>query len=71
MTKGLGTIHLWLMLYDDTLLGQTYVQTATDINSVLTNAPEDRYFDLQGRRLQGRPAKKGLYIRNNRKVIVK
>lgn len=71
MTKGLGTIHLWLMLYDDTLLGQTYVQTATDINSVLTNAPEDRYFDLQGRCLQGRPAKKGLFIRNNRKVIVK
>lgn len=71
MTQGPGTVHLWLMLYDGTLFGETYVQTATGINSVLTNAPEDRYFDLQGRRLQGRPAKKGLFIRNNRKVIVK
>ena len=29
----------------------------------------DPYYDLQGRRLQGQPSRKGLYIRNGKKVI--
>ena len=55
-------------------LGTRYIQISvgsTGIDRVISNATENRYFDLQGRRLQSRPAKKGLYIRNNRKVIVK
>ena len=43
----------------------------TGINNVISDVPENRYFDLQGRRLQGRPARKGIYIRNNRKEVVK
>ena len=31
----------------------------------------DQWYDLQGRRLEGKPIKKGLYILNGRKVVVK
>ena len=44
---------------------------ATGINKVVSDEPKNQYFDLQGRRLEGRPAKKGIYIRNNRKEVVK
>lgn len=30
---------------------------------------DNGYYDLQGRRLSGKPAKKGLYIYNGRKVV--
>ena len=36
------------------------------IREVNDSAP---YYDLQGRRLQGQPSRKGLYIRNGKKVI--
>ena len=44
---------------------------ATGINKVVSDEPKNQYFDLQGRRLEDRPAKKGIYIRNNRKEVVK
>ena len=31
----------------------------------------DRWFDLQGRRLNGKPTTKGTYYNNGKKVIVK
>jgi hypothetical protein len=31
----------------------------------------DSYYDLQGRRLQGQPTQKGVYIVNGRKVVIK
>jgi hypothetical protein len=34
----------------------------------LTN---DIWYDLNGRKLQGRPTKKGVYINNGRKVVIK
>ena len=55
-------------------LGTRYIQISvgsTGIDRVISNAPENKYFDLQGRRLQGRPARKGIYIRNNRKEVVR
>jgi hypothetical protein len=30
-----------------------------------------QWYDLNGRKLQGKPTKKGLYIVNGRKVVVK
>lgn len=32
---------------------------------------EGKWFDLQGRQLDGKPSKKGLYIRNGKKMIIK
>lgn len=59
---------------DVSLLGTRDIHLAvgsTGINKVISGASENRYFDLQGRRLEGRPAKKGVYIRNNRKEVIK
>ena len=59
---------------DVSILGTRDIQITvgtTGIKDVISDAPENRYFDLQGRRLQGRPARKGIYIRNNRKEVVK
>lgn len=45
---------------------------ATAIDLVTTpDEGEGRWFDLQGRQLDGKPSKKGLYIRNGKKVIIK
>ena len=49
---------------------------ATGIHS-LDNGPstvddaDGKWFDLQGRQLDGKPSKKGLYIRNGKKMIIK
>lgn len=45
---------------------------ATAIDLVTTpDEGEGRWFDLQGRQLDGKPSKKGLYIRNGKKMIIK
>ena len=44
---------------------------ATGISSVVRDDPNNIYTDLQGRRLQARPARKGIYIRNGKKLLVK
>ena len=36
--------------------------------SVTDDAP---WYDLSGRRIEGRPTKKGVYIQNGRKVVIK
>ena len=38
---------------------------------VPTDTSTDRWYTLDGRRLNGKPTKKGLYIKNNNKVVVK
>ncbi len=44
----------------------------TNVDKVNTDASEsDVWFDLSGRRLQGKPTTPGLYINNGRKAIVK
>lgn len=45
---------------------------ATAIDLVTTpEEGEGKWFDLQGRQLDGKPSKKGLYIRNGKKMIIK
>lgn len=45
---------------------------ATAIDLVTTpDEGEGKWFDLQGRQLDGKPSKKGLYIRNGKKMIIK
>ena len=36
-----------------------------------TTTPVNSFFDLQGRRLDGQPRNKGIYIQNGKKVVVK
>ena len=47
----------------------------TGIEEVIANSQKlkanTRYYDLTGRRLNGQPTKKGLYIVNGRKVVLK
>jgi hypothetical protein len=35
------------------------------------NVQSDSWYDLQGRRLSGKPARKGLYLQNGKKVVMK
>lgn len=45
---------------------------ATAIDLVTTpDEGEGKWFDLQGRQLDGKPSKKGLYIRDGKKMIIK
>ena len=45
---------------------------ATAIDLVTTpDEGEGKWFDMQGRQLDGKPSKKGLYIRNGKKMIIK
>ena len=45
----------------------------TGVDASLVNSEEVNsvWYDLNGRRLQGKPAQKGIYIKNGKKVIVK
>ena len=38
-------------------------------NGSLTRS--DGFYDLSGRRVAGKPAKKGIYVKNGKKVVVK
>lgn len=42
----------------------------TDVKQINGNGNDDRYYDLQGRHVQN-PSKKGLYINNGKKEVVK
>ena len=49
--------------------------TTTGIDGASLNNKEQRiknqYFDLSGRKLDGRPSRPGIYMRNGQKVIIK
>ena len=49
------------------------VVTATAIHSIVNSKSVNRqsYYDLQGRRMNDYPIKKGIYIRNGRKTVIK
>ena len=47
-------------------------EDATKIaNTNITNITNGNWYDLNGRKLQGMPTKKGVYILNGKKVVVK
>ena len=44
----------------------------TGINAIEdVDQSNDSWFDLNGRRLQGKPTQKGVYIKNGKKLILK
>ena len=51
------------------------IDETTDIDGIKeydnTGTAIDRWYSLDGRRLNGKPTKKGLYIKNDQKVVVK
>lgn len=83
---GMGTVHMMLALADGTPLDYCFVEVADSLPSsiddiIYNNKVKDAhtfdshnatpYIDLHGRRLQGLPARKGIYIRNGRKEVVR
>ena len=53
-------------------LGFDFGDGTTGIDSVESGELKvDSYYDLNGRKLQGNPTKKGIYIHNGKKVVVK
>ena len=46
-------------------------ETTKITNTNLTNLTNGDWYDLNGRKLNGMPTKKGLYVKNGRKVVVK
>ena len=45
--------------------------TTSIANTNLTNLTNDAWYDLNGRKLNGKPAQKGIYIKNGKKIVVK
>ena len=71
-TKKAGTIKLIVYVGDDTLVGELFLDiTTSGIKDQLIDAQENRYFDLRGRRLNGTPSRKGIYINNGNKMIIR
>lgn len=62
-----------ITLTDDLTLSVTFAaDVVTPVGSVTIQDTEaDEWYDLTGRRLNGKPATRGLYIHNNTKTIVK
>ena len=46
-------------------------ETTKITNTNLTNLTNGDWYDLNGRKLNGMPTKKGIYVKNGRKVVVK
>jgi hypothetical protein len=42
-----------------------------DVRSKMSDAVTEDWYSLDGRKLQGRPTKKGLYLLNGKKVVVR
>jgi hypothetical protein len=55
---------------EDGETGIEAVQTTPDPSS-LRRGNEDTWYSLDGRKMQGQPTKKGIYVRNGQKYIVK
>ena len=43
----------------------------TNINGVERDDDEGDWYDMSGRKLNGRPTKKGVYIQNNKKIVIR
>ena len=52
------------IVFEDDVTG---IFTMSDVRSLM----DDGWYTLDGRKLDGKPAKKGLYIVNGKKVVIK
>jgi hypothetical protein len=60
-----------IRMADDGTISFDFMGGATAIRGVKSVAVKDQWFDLQGRRLPGRPGRKGLYIHNGKKESIR
>jgi hypothetical protein len=63
----IGTRSIGIGSDDGTATG---IEAVENIQYSIFNFQSDSWYDLQGRRLSGKPARKGLYIRNGKKVVM-
>ena len=61
---------------DESFTGEFDTETTGISDASRLNKNEERInnesiFDLQGRRIQGKPARKGIYVKNGSKVVIK
>jgi hypothetical protein len=42
-----------------------------DVRGLMSDGRGDKWYDLNGRRLQQKPTQKGVYLNNGRKVIIR
>jgi hypothetical protein len=64
MAPAAGAPMLNLEFYDD-------ATGIADVRSKMSDAVTEDWYTLDGRKLQGRPTKKGLYLLNGKKVVVR
>ena len=59
--------------YINIVMGGDLGEGTTGIDASLVNSEEVNsvWYDLNGRKLQGKPSQKGIYIKNGRKVVIK
>ena len=59
--------------YINIVMGGDLGEGTTGVDASLVNSEEVNsvWYDLNGRRLQGKPSQKGIYIKNGRKVVIK
>jgi len=65
--------YLLKSVYTGTSIGTSLDDTTTGISTVeaQTTATDGAWFTLDGKRLDGKPARKGIYVKDGKKVVVK
>lgn len=68
-----GLVRLDLYSEDGVCICSYYVdfRTPTDIKAIESDPQPDTYYDLQGRDLNALPGRNGIYIKGNRKILVR
>jgi hypothetical protein len=74
----LNAFRAWFKITDGSGARMNYVvdlgdgeATAITTTTAVDNDAAGAYYDLSGRRIDGRPTEKGIYVRNGRKEVVK
>ena len=57
--------------YINIVMGGDLGEGTTGIDNLNVNDNEATWYDLNGRKLNGKPAQKGIYIKNGKKIVVK
>jgi hypothetical protein len=64
----IGTRSIGIGSDDGTATG---IEAVENVQYSIFNVQSDSWYDLRGRRLSGKPTRKGLYLQNGKKVVVK
>ena len=64
--------YLLKSVYTGTSIGTSLEDTTTGISTVnaQTTATDGAWFTLDGKRLDSKPTRKGIYVRNGKKLVV-